>query len=236
MNRENFWIYQTQCCDKSIGYNISTDATKIFMSEDKRKKLNELLKEKYKGEGNPFSKISENTAKNIIADLQNPNLSWKEIMVRNNVDKQTISAIITRHSWSYLTKDIEFPKRNTVCKLSRDDVIEISKLILQDCSDKDIGKIYSVSPVTISDIRLKKSWIDVTENFDFSNINNKKPKGGTSLRMPYEKYVLIKEAINNKVKNKDISRLYDVNISVISDIKSNRSYKDYNGIYTQSLN
>ena len=227
IEREQYWLDKTMCYDKNIGYNLSKIASKVILSDnailDRR---NKKISQTQIGENNSCAKYTEDKIKNVIKDLMNPNLSWNEIMLNNNVEKSVISAIITRHNWSYLTEGINFPKRNTVCKLTEDDVKEIIPLILSGKTDDEISEAYIVTKQAISNIRKYKTWKHLTNNIDFSSINESKPKGGIGLRLPIQTVKNIRLDIQNGLKNKDIAKKYDVNISVVSSIKTGRSYKN----------
>lgn len=225
LNREQKWLDDTQCYIHNIGYNLSKSASKVELSKESLEKRNEKIAKTQIGENNSYSKHTEAQIINVVNDIMNPNLSWNDIMKRNEVDKCTISAIVTRHNWAYLTKDLIFPKRRTVCKLSEKDVITIVDMILNGVSDSEISSLYFVTPQTISDIRMKKTWKHLTKNIDFSKINNSKRKGGIQLRLPDEIVKQIKNDINDGYRNIDISKKYNVNISVVSSIKNHRAYK-----------
>jgi len=49
-------------------------------------------------------------------------------------------------------------------KLSRDDVLEIKKLIEEECTALKIAEKYNVAPNTISDIKMKRTWVYVTRH------------------------------------------------------------------------
>lgn len=225
LKREQIWLDKTKCYDKNIGYNLSKSATKIILNQEQLKQRNQKIAITQIGENNSSAKYTEDKILHVINDMMNPNLSWDEIATRNQIDCGTISAIMSGHNWSYLTKELTFPLRRTVCKLSEGDVLQIIDLLLNGKSDLEISSMFSVTKQTISDIRKKKTWKHLTENIDFTIINNSKRKGGIQLRLPDETVKMIKKDIANGYRNKDISVKYDVNISVVSSIKNNRLYK-----------
>lgn len=224
--REQYWIDITNCYDKNIGYNLSKSASKVVLERDMFEERNKKIAITQIGENNSFCKHTEQEIKKVIEDIMNPNLSWQQIMKRNNIKKGTIQAIITGHNWNHLTKDLVFPKRNTVCKLTEEDVKEIIELLLKGYRDEYVAERFNVSKITISNIRLYKTWKHLTKNIDFNKINNNKQKGGINQKLPLDIVISIKKDINNNIRNIDIAEKYHISPSVVSSIKTGRSYMD----------
>lgn len=222
---EQLWIDKTHCCDKSIGYNLSLTASRSTIFGEALIERNNKIAKTQIGELNSVNKYSEALVKQVIQDMLNPKLRWIDIQNRNNVPDSLISAILSRHNWSYLTENIEFPKRETINKLSEQDVLDIIPRLLSGEDDSVIAKEYGVTTICISSIRLKHTWKYLTENIDFSTVNSSKTKGGIGLRMSADMVKNIRADLSNGMLNKDVAIKYNVNITTVSAIKCGRSYK-----------
>lgn len=145
IEREQYYIKSTNCCDHKIGYNIMSSATMKEIPKEVRLKISQTLVGEYCGEKSPNSIYNEEQIKNVIKDLLNPHLKLNEIAIKNSVEMRTVTNVYIKKSWKHLTKDIEFPKRDTISdstKLTKKDIPEIINMMLDGKNDGDIANIY----------------------------------------------------------------------------------------------
>lgn len=57
--------------------------------------------------------------------------------------------------------------KNSQAKLTEEQVIEIANMLLDNISEKEIAKIFNVSPRTISMIRTKRNWSYILKDYEF---------------------------------------------------------------------
>lgn len=225
---EQKYIDDTNCCSRNVGYNIANKTDMSEMSDETKIKISNTLTGKYIGENCFFSKYSEETVKNVIDDLMNVDLSYSDIAIKNNVSKSIVCNVCYGSSWSYLTKNIRFPKRescNKLNKITKNDMDDIIKLILSGIDDKKIGDIYGVNRKTISDIRLHKTWKKYTDGIIFPKSNGfMKGENNNKSKLNIEQIKEIKSKISNGQSLQSIANEYSVSTTTICNIKKNKIY------------
>lgn len=230
LEREQYYIDTTCCCDQTVGYNIMTSATMSEIPKEVRSKISRTLTGKYIGENCFCSSCTEDQIKNVIKDLMNPQLKLDEIAKRNLVSKFVVCNVFSKCSWAYLTKNIVFPYRDTselsnVTKLNKEIVEVIIIDLLNGLDDHTIGNKYNVHRKTISDIRHHKTWKKYTEGYDFPKSDGLKRGSDNNMsKLTIEQVKDIKQMIKNEISLTDISKLYNVSIQAIAHIKNGKAY------------
>lgn len=229
LEREQFYLDTTNCCDHSIGYNIMTSVIMYEIPMDVRNKISETLKGKYCGEKSANSIYAEEQIKEVIQDLLDPHLKLREIADRNNVSIGVVDNVYTKKAWLHLTKDIMFPKRNTIsdnAKLSKEDIPNIIEMIMSGMTDNDIAIKYNVNRKTISDIRCHKTWAKYTQDINMPSSDGLRRGSNNNMSKLTEKDVRdIKIKLQNKVSMTKLSKEYGVSVQSILNIKKEKSYK-----------
>lgn len=115
--------------------------------------------------GPPPDNISDPTINHIDGNITNnhfTNLEWME-----------------RGMNSSIRKNKGIGENNHEAKLTKEQVYEICELLVNtNTSYDDISKIYNINKSTISRIKNKKGWKEITESYDFScRINIRDEKG-----------------------------------------------------------
>ena len=152
------------------GYNIMSKADLSEIPQHVREKISNTLTGKYCGEDSATNKYTEETILILIEDLMNVDNTYDFLSEKYSIPSSTIAAVANHRIWKHLTQNIKFPKRKstrTYCKLNDKKVLEIVEYLLNGYSNRDIAKLYDVTPRTISDIRNHKTWCDLTENIIF---------------------------------------------------------------------
>lgn len=171
IEREQFYIDFYNSSDPNCGYNVSRLAGRITLTREQIDKTAKMLTEIFKGENAWCNIYSEEQIMSLIEDLKTGDYSYVQLSKMHNISYDIVASVASHSSWKYLTKDIVFPmprisSRQNV-KLNEDDVKEISNLILNGLSNKEISDIYDVAPKTISDIRNHKTWASITKGIDY---------------------------------------------------------------------
>ncbi len=232
-NREQFYIDSTNCCDRNIGYNINPTVDNTIVSEETKTKISNSVKQlgAY-GEKCYFSKYSEKDVKKAIQMLLDNEL-WSNITKETGLPKATISGIVQKNNWAYLTEGIEFPnfKEHKHSKLNEKEVKEIIKELSRGGDNISLADKYGVAPKTISDIRLHKTWVYLTKDITFPSTPDNLRRGEQNNKsLLNEKQVReIKQLISeNNMSLTAIGRQYNVGVNAILSIKNNKTWKHVN--------
>jgi len=110
-----------------------------------------------KGIKNPRSILSEEDILEIRQLFAN-GYTAKELSYIYKVGKSTVINIVVGNTWKHIGGPIT---KRGICKLSKEDVIEIRKLINNGMKQIDIAEKYDVIPNTISSINRKISWKNI---------------------------------------------------------------------------
>ena len=94
-------------------------------------------------------------------------------------------------------------------------------------SDGEIAENFNVDRKTISDIRHHKTWKKLTKDYDFPASNGLKiGEDNNKSKLTADQVKEIKEFIKNKVYTfTELSKMYGISISAISNIKYKKEYK-----------
>lgn len=112
IEREQYYIDYYNCCDHSIGYNIMPSASMSIIPKEVKEKISNTLTGKYQGEKCFYAIYSEEQILNVIDDLLENKLSCAQIAQKHNVSFSVVRNVKYKNSWTYLTKDLEFPSSN----------------------------------------------------------------------------------------------------------------------------
>jgi group I intron endonuclease len=154
------------------GYNANEFSDRHMISAETKKKIGKSSKGRNIGEKSSTCKLTEEQVKLIINDLLNPNIYIWNIIEKYNTTKNTINSLYHRKSWTYLTKDIIFPKHKNgriskISKLNDDIVKNIIEDILKKVTNDDIKDKYNISNHVINNIKQKHTWKHLTKDIDF---------------------------------------------------------------------
>ena len=230
--REQYYIDNTHCLNRNIGYNISPQTDMSLKSDETKKKISDSKRGKYVGEQNPYVKISEDIAKNIIKDLMNVNCTYDEIAEKYSIPTHIVTSIAYKKTWNYLTKNIVFPSKiqgfNNRNKLQSNDLQSIITYLINNYSDMDIGEIFGVNRKTISDIRNHKTWKRYTNGMIFPKTNGqKRGRQNNKNKLSLKQVKEIKNKIN-LLPQCEIAKEYGVSSTTISNIKQGKVYSYVN--------
>jgi len=132
---------------------------KSCLSEDERKKRGDF----FRGENNPKSVLNEKMVLKIV-ELANSQQNACQIARHLNVNHSTVQDVIDKKCWKHITKDLKIEKisqkgsSHSQSKLTENQVFEIKQRIKNNEKNKNIAKDYNISPGTISDIKMGKTW------------------------------------------------------------------------------
>lgn len=201
--KERYWIAHYNSI-RPNGYNISEggDAPAIM-----------------KGINHPEAKLTEQTLKDLIYDLENTQLSYMQLSKKYNIASTSISAI--NAGTSYILDNISYPIRktpNNQGKLSKEQVLEIIDLLkFTYLSYETISKKYSVEARAIARINKGKYHRTDKEEYPIRDYKN-------SSINPSLTYDQVTEIINllqtTTISMRQIAKKYNVDTHVIIGIKS----------------
>lgn len=119
-----------------------------------------------RGSESHASKLSDKDVGEIKAYLYF-NFKYAFIMDKYNISQPHVSFIKNGKMWGHIEpnidaiKDLDHVKNHKRVKVTEHDVKGIKTHINYGFRNKDISRMYSIPPMTISDIRNKKSWRNV---------------------------------------------------------------------------
>ena len=176
LQREQEWMDTTQCCDPSLGYNLSPTAGNtlgIFPNEATRKKLSKALKGKNIGSKHGTSKLTEEQVAVIKVRIVAGD-TLESIAQDYDVCFQTIGLIKTGCTWTHVPGPSLSPEetaslmsqnrrgeRNGASVLTKQEVIEIKHRLAAGETCSSIAKDYPVSRSPINRIKLGRNWSHV---------------------------------------------------------------------------
>lgn len=103
LTREQYWITQTKCWHRNIGYNIMLDprggSKGRIVSEETRSKM----RERNRGEKHNLAKLTENDVIKIKIYLKERTYPHRVLAEMFNVSKSLITKINTGKHWSHIT-------------------------------------------------------------------------------------------------------------------------------------
>ena len=116
--------------------------------------------------------VHQLVAKHFIGDppkdMENPTV--------DHMDKNRQNNLVSNLQWQSRAEnssdrgETNKGHRNCRSKLTSDEVIEISELLMtRKFTPKRIAELYYVSPATIRNIQLKKNWSWLTKDYDFND-------------------------------------------------------------------
>lgn len=117
-------------------------------------------------------------------------------------------------------------------KISKKDAIRICKLLkenkltLEEIAN-EIGCTYTI----VFMIYHKKTWLDISKKYDFSNYNKFKPNRGFSKLNEEKVHEICKLLVEGKLTGREIAKLYNVFENNIYAIKAKRIWKDITSQY-----
>lgn len=182
IEKEQYWIDKTNCCDINLGYNIANKAYSklgIKDSDETRKKKTEALlkperreiasktmsktnKQRYKKFGKEVCINHTNlTIEKVleIDTLLKKGLTDLEISNIYDVKDYTISDIRRGKTWNHVTGRI-YQKRNT--KISSNIALEIFNMIKANYSIKSICELFNVNKDVVYNIRSGVTFSNIT--------------------------------------------------------------------------
>ena len=116
---------------------------------------------------------------------------------------------------------------NTAARISDDDVLDIADLIMKGFTNTEISNELGVSTSTVSDIRCKKSHLDITRGMDFPKSKHPCGKGVFQTKSLTKIEVLeICKWIMAGYRDCEISRILKYNANTIGKIRRHESFVD----------
>ena len=182
IEREQYWIDETRCCNRDMGYNIATKAysklgvkdsekvrkkKSIAMLQPKRRKIasetmTKTNNKRYKELGKDMcinnSLLNEIKVKEIDKYLYE-GLSDSEIGEKFGVQYYIISDIRRGKTWNHITNRI-YTKRNTKINISI--ALDIFNMIKENCSIEEIQNRFGVNKNVIYNIKNGVTFSDIT--------------------------------------------------------------------------
>lgn len=230
--REQYYIDIYNCCDREIGYNIVPKVDMSEMSHETKEKIGKANIGKNIGEKMGLNKYSEKTILQIISDLMDKNNTYQTIAIKYDIPIQSIIAIANKNEWTYLTKDITFPKRissRQKSNITENDLENIIIMLLDNKSNIEISNSLSIPAHVISNIRTKRSWCDYTKDYIFP----KSPKKGSTIgeknyfsKLKEDDVIKIKKRLLLNERVSYIARDFNVDTQTIYDIKNMKTWKN----------
>ncbi|MFA7709416.1 MAG: VOC family protein [archaeon] len=137
------------------------------VSEDTKEKLKEKNKHVKSGENNWCSKLTDNDVIEIKRIFKNKEMNCADIAKKYNIGKTAIYDIKNNKTWKYIDENgnIDYNIKNKT--LTKDNVIEIKKMLNENISNNEIAKNFNISNTTISDIDTGKYWKNIIVNNEY---------------------------------------------------------------------
>lgn len=206
--RENYWA--TQYDSFRSGYNIAKIEKKDIVFERTDEQI-----ARYKS----CKLTRENVVE--ICHLLNKQVPAPEIGKMFGVSPGTIHGIKQRRNWVKVSKNILTPDKLAKCqKLSKEDVVEICKLINQQVSMIVIAERFGVTKSTISLIRQRKTYTEITEKLYIEDSPHWSQK-----KLQKDDVIKICKLLNEQVPISVIKDMFGVDKSSIEKIRDGRNWK-----------
>lgn len=125
---------------------------------------------------------------------------------------------ITINNKSYIGKDMKIDSNKRFN--------QHLKILNDGATNTEIGNHFNLNSGYVSLIRHKKRYSDWWDTISYSKISS-----SGKCRIKYEEFVDIIE--NLKIPNKDMATKYNVDRSIISNIRNKKGYKEYYQRYNQ---
>jgi group I intron endonuclease len=231
-----------------------TEETKKRMSESAKKKAFPSQETRDKlarfGDTNPMygrhhnkntkEKIGIATAKltkeevSQIKTLLLKGFTYKEIAKIFNISPTNIGHIAREKTWKEIEPILNYKKREPKEKvvsnrkqLTRQQVIEIKKLLLQNIKQREIANRFNISEDVISSIKVGRSWSNIKLE-DYINNNQlellKESGNNNNYKLSNDKVIEIKKMLQKGMRPKDIAEIFNVRANTISNIKNNKTF------------
>lgn len=194
----------------------STGYLRVSLSNDKGRKsktIHRLVAEAFipNPENKPqVNHIDGNKTNNCV-----DNLEW--VTAKENVKHAVDNGINIPH----------YGSNNKNSKITEKQVCEIITLMSKGYNNKEIADIYNLNDGYVSLIRHKKRWSTVWANIDIDlERSNKKHefKDFSRSKIPLEKQIEIIGELEN-ASNKEVAKKYNLDPSVISRVRSRKTWK-----------
>ena len=115
-------------------------------------------------------------------------------------------------------------------KFKNEDIVEIKRMITEGYKTKDIAELFQVEANTITQIKTGERWTHLKTEYD--DLIEQTPRQ----KLIEEDVIEIKKLlIESKLNIKEIAKLYNLNFSHISAIKTLRTWKDVGIEYNKQL-
>jgi predicted XRE-type DNA-binding protein len=132
------------------------------------------------GMNHPMNKYNEELIHNVCECLEENQLSIKEISEKCGVPVNTINNIRLNNQWKIISSGYNIDNyniRDNSAKLDDSTVIKIAEYIMENkLSNKEIANIFSIKPYIVSDIKQKKTYSNITKDYDFPIIRQPKKR------------------------------------------------------------
>lgn len=181
----------------------------------------------YLGENSYLSTITDEEALRIcelLAEGKRP----KEVSEITGISEKIVRHIYHGESWKQLSKDYEFPEYEgpKPYMYSNDTIKDACDLIQEGkLNNREISEVVGINERYISDLKTNKRRVDISSEYDFSNVPARNAPKAIVARQVCE---LLQEG---KKSVKEISEITGMNQSMVSGVKNGRYWttisKDY---------
>lgn len=212
LEREQYWIDYSDCCQAHIGYNqapIAGNTLGFKHSEESRRK-NSLSKRGL------FASISIEKASDA-KKLLNEGKLVRQIADELEIPYEVVSSIKKGKAFSYVEPKLLPECLHPKAKLGEDAVINIKKLLRLGVKVKEIAEEFEVNYRTISLIKNNGIWKEVG-----GEVNVRRRRKVLSKEQVAE----IKRYILDGETNKEIAEKMNILRSTVSDIRRGHSWKN----------
>lgn len=166
----------------------------------------------------PSRQISNDDAVLICENLQK-GMSAADISRTFGFPESTVIHILSRNSWTQVSKDYIFPNTRT----GDDTVIKICELLQDRTSIEEISKLTGASKRTIEHIRARDTHTDVSKDYVFEY---------NRFKIPDETiYNICIDLASKKFINKEIAERNNVSLSFVKSIKQRKHRTDISDNY-----
>lgn len=168
-----------------------------------------------KGEENPFSIISKETAEKIKDMLEDYNIPLKNIFKELNVSRDVVRHINDGSSWNDSFRT--YPIRPNEKIIQEQKVNQIKELLkTTSLSQKEIAEKFGFKRSFVTMINIGKNWYDEEENYPIRKTNKEKAEE------------IKKLLISTELSKAEIARQIKVSYSFVDNISSGKTWKDDN--------
>ncbi len=173
VEREQYWLDKLKAYDDKYGYNICKKAYSCLgvkhgeRSQEVKDKISKANKGRERrdvwGSKNSSTILTEEIVEEIKLQIYNGKFV-QEIYKDFNVSASIIYDIINKVTWKHVLPDLDLSNcKNFIphAKLTKKEVLEIRKKLLNGADVNDLSEEYYISVATIRDIKAYRTWKNI---------------------------------------------------------------------------